>query len=152
MIQKRIQVLIANVPLERKNILLPDKIVRLTLTRAKLCETIAKQIGSNNKSDFYMAGVYSALNVFFDGTKNEIMEDFPFNEDIYEALIEKEKQIKEVLDLAEAVEQAKWGEIHSICQRLKIKERCLFKLYAESINWAAERLHSDQETLLEKNN
>lgn len=150
-IQKGVQLLTAGVPLDKENLLLPEKIVRLTLTRAKLCETIANQIGSEQKSAFYLAGVLSALQEFFAGTVEEILEGLPLEDDIYTALSGKASLIKEVLALAKAVEQANWGEIHEFCQKLNIRERCLFKIYAESINWTTKMLQSEEDSFLEKN-
>jgi EAL and modified HD-GYP domain-containing signal transduction protein len=150
-IQRWVQLLTAKVPFDKQNFLLPDKIVRVTLTRARLCEMLAKQLGKDKTEDFYAAGVLSSLNEFFEGTMEDILAGISKKDDIHHALIERDNMIKEVLVLVEAVEQAKWGEIHEICQKLNIRERCLFKLYAESISWTAKILQSEQDFFLEKN-
>ncbi|MBB6446421.1 hypothetical protein [Bacillus benzoevorans] len=149
-IRNWVQLLTARVPLDKQNLILPEKIIRLTLTRAKLCESIANQIDSDRKKAFYLAGIFSSLNEFFAGPMEDIMKELALTEDIYAALIVQENSIKEVLALVEAVEKAKWEEIHEICQKLNIRERCLFKMYAESINWTAKIQQSEQDSLLEK--
>nr|WP_295971327.1 HDOD domain-containing protein [uncultured Bacillus sp.] len=148
-IQKWVQLLTNRVPIEKQEQMLSEELVRMTLTRAKLCESIAKQIGSEQKSAFYLTGLLSFIKEYFEGSMEEILEGLPLKENIYDALIGKDNLIKAVLDLAEAVEQAKWSDIKEICHKLNIQERYLFKIYAESINWASKIMQSERSSAVE---
>lgn len=123
---------------------LSDRCMQLTLTRAKLCETIARQIGTEFPAGYYMAGLISAMEELVDLSMEEILVDLPLKEDIHDALMGKENKYKLVLDLVEAVEQAKWKEINHFCKRLNMTERDLFRIYAESLNWTTEMIREEK--------
>jgi len=127
--------------------LLSDRCMQLTLTRAKLCEAIAHQIGMEFPAGYYMAGLISTMKEVVGISMEEILEDLPLKDDIYDALMGKENIYKLVLDLVEAVEQAKWKEINHICKRLNITERDLFRIYAESLNWTSEMIREEKNAM-----
>ncbi|WP_071394526.1 EAL and HDOD domain-containing protein [Bacillus tuaregi] len=135
---------------------LSDRCTQLMLTRAKLCETIARQIGTEYPSGYYMAGLISTIKELVNLSMEEILKDLPLKQDIHDALLGKENSYRMVLDLVEAVEQAKWKEINHICKRLNITERDLFRIYAESSNWTSEMIreekkaHNGQDTIILK--
>ena len=123
---------------------LSDRCMQLTLTRAKLCETIARQIGTEFPSGYYMAGLISTMEELVDISMEEILADLSLKEEIHDALLGKENKYKLVLDLVEAVEQAKWKEINHFCKKLNMTERDLFRIYAESLNWTTEMIREEK--------
>lgn len=123
---------------------LSSELTRQTLTRAKFCETIAKQTGTEQTSGYYMTGLMSTLEEIVSYTMEEILEDLPLSDKIHDALVGKENEFKAVLDLAEAVERAKWKEINTICKKLNITDRELFRIYAESLNWTKQMIQAEK--------
>ncbi|MCQ6276600.1 HDOD domain-containing protein [Bacillus sp. V3B] len=142
-IQKWIYLLSVRDSLEKQSVL-PDEIIRMTLTRAKLCETIATQAGMDYPDDYYMAGLISTMEKIVSQSMEETLEDLPLKDEIHDALMGKKNEFKEVLDLVEAVETAKWKEISDICNRLNISERELFRIYAESLYWTTEMIRAEK--------
>lgn len=142
-IKNWIHVLSTREPAEEHS-LLSDRCTHLTLTRAKLCETIARQIGTEFPSGYYMAGLISTIVDLVDLPMEEILEDLPLKKEIHDALMGKENKYKLVLDLVQAVEQANWKDINHYCKRLNMTERDLFRIYAESLNWTSEMIREER--------
>jgi c-di-GMP-related signal transduction protein len=142
-IQKWIYLLSARESLEKQSVL-SDELVRMTLTRAKLCETIATQAGTDDPDAYYMAGLISSMGEIVSQSMEEILGGLPLRTEIHDALLGKKNEFKEVLDLVEAVETAKWKAISEICNRLNISERELFRIYAESLNWTSEMIQAEK--------
>jgi c-di-GMP-related signal transduction protein len=147
-IMKWTYILASREPIEKKA-QLSERLVRLTLTRAKLCETIAGLIGVEETEGFYMTGLISTMKEIGNQSMEYMLEELPLKEDIRDALLGKENQFKEVLDLVEAVEQAEWKDISDKCRKLNIYVRDLFRIYAESSNWTTRMLEAEKKASFE---
>ena len=75
--------------------------------------------------------------------------ELPLKDEIHDALQGKENQLKDVLDLVEAVEQAEWKAMADICRKLDLHVRDLFRIYAESSNWASKMMDAEKIASLE---
>ncbi|WP_428908388.1 EAL and HDOD domain-containing protein [Niallia sp. Krafla_26] len=129
---------------------LSEEMNRLTLTRAKLCEYIGKLIGSPYPSCFYLMGLISMIEKINQESMEEVLEGLPIKDELYEAIMGKENEYRNVLDLVQAVEQADWKIMNKQCKKLNITERDLFRLYAESLNWTNDSFQGEkkQETVI----
>ena len=142
-IKKWAYILSSREPLEMKT-QLSERLVRITLIRAKLCETIARQLGYEQSASYYMTGLISTMNQIVGPSMVDILEELPLNEDIQNALQGKENQLKDVLDLVEAVEQTEWKKMADKCRKLNLHVRELFRIYAESSNWATKMIEAEK--------
>jgi c-di-GMP-related signal transduction protein len=147
-VQKWIHLLSARESLEKQSVL-SDELVRMTLTRAKLCETIATQAGADYPAAYYMAGLIYSMGEIVSQSMEEILGGLPLRAEIHDALMGEKNEFKDVLDLVEAVETAKWKAISDICRRLNISERELFRIYAESLNWTTEMIQAEKTAIAE---
>ena len=147
-IQKWAYILSSREPLEKKT-QLSEKLVRMNLTRAKLCETIAKQLGKEPIASYYMTGLISTMKKIVGPSMEDILPELPLKDEIYDALMGKENPLKEVLDLVEAVELAEWKEMAEMCRKLGLHVRDLFRIYAESSNWASKMMEAEKIASLE---
>lgn len=150
-IKKWIHFLLARKSKEKQTKLSYD-LTRLSLTRAKFCERIAKETGTYDTSGYYMTGLISTLEEIGCTSKKELLSDLPISGEIMDALMGKDNEFKQILDLVSAVENAKWKEISEICKTINVTERDLFRIYAESLNWSTEMIKEetaeDKETLI----
>lgn len=118
--------------------------IRLSMTRAKMCEEIERlKSGNNPLSSYFMTGMFSLMDSLLSIPMNQILSGLPLQDDICEALNGRDNMLKEVLDLAVAVEKAQWGTISEKCKKLNIDEKDLFKIYAESLNWSNKLLNPE---------
>ena len=142
-IQKWAYILSSREPLEKKT-QLSESLVKMTLTRAKLCESIARHLGIEQRACYYMTGLISTMKKIVGPTMEDILSELPLKDEIHDALLGKENQLKDVLDLVEAVEQAEWKEMADKCRKLNLHVRELFRIYAESSNWATKMIEAEK--------
>ncbi|HEX4984418.1 MAG TPA: HDOD domain-containing protein [Ilumatobacteraceae bacterium] len=75
----------------------PAELVTLALTRAKFCELVAVHLNAPNPATFYAAGMLSLLDVMFDTTMHDIVDQLPVNDTIRAALLGVDNQVTDVL-------------------------------------------------------
>ncbi|MFO1444779.1 EAL domain-containing protein [Bacillus sp. Bva_UNVM-123] len=144
-LQKWIYVLaVRESTIEKRNI--SQEIISLSLTRAKMCEELERlRCKTAPSSSFFMTGMFSMMDTILSLPMKTILKDLPLADDICEALLGGQNQIKDVLDLALAVEKAEWVVISEKCRDLCIEEKDLFKVYAECLNWATDHVLNEKE-------
>lgn len=120
-------------------------IIQLSLTRAKMCESIEKlRRNRTATSAYFTLGMFSLVDRMVGVPMEKIILDLPLQEDLTDALTGVQNPLKDVLDLVTAVETAQWGMISEKCRDLSIAEKDLFKIYAESLNWSNELMEANQ--------
>ncbi len=146
-LQKWIYVLaVRESKIEKKHI--SQEIIFISLTRAKMCEELERiRCKTTPSSSYFMTGMFSMMDTILSISMETILKDLPLADEICEALIGKQNRIKEVLDLALAVEKAEWAVISEKCKDLNINEKDLFKVYAESLNWANDLVLNEKEVI-----
>lgn len=124
-------------------------LLRSSLTRAKMCEYIVKlRKNSDPPSAYFTLGLFSLVDELMGIPMEEVIEDLPLHEDQLDALVGTPNHLKDVLDLVCAVERAEWLTISEKCCELRIDEKDVFKVYAESINWANQYIKKDEKLLI----
>lgn len=144
-LQKWIYVLaVRESTIEKRNI--SQEIIFISLTRARMCEELERiRTKTIPSSSYFMTGMFSMMDSILSIPMETILKDLPLADEICEALIGKSNRIKEVLDLALAVEKAEWAVISEKCKELHINEKDLFKVYAESLNWANDLILNEKD-------
>ena len=66
----------------------PKELMRLSLTRAKMCELLCIAAGKSDKDVYFTTGLFSALGALFDQPLHEIVKELPLSETIEVALLE----------------------------------------------------------------
>ncbi|MED4056660.1 EAL domain-containing protein [Niallia taxi] len=107
------------------------------LIRARMCESVANLIpDKTNTSGHFLTGMFSLMDTILNLDMQDILTQVPLDGAIMDALSGKNNTQRDVLDLVLAVEKADWVLISKGCRKLNIEEKELFKVYAESLNWA----------------
>ena len=89
----------------------PDELLSLALVRAKLCESFAKAINSNDKDSFFTVGLLSVLDALMDQPMKNIVSKLPLNHALIAALVDHHGQMGEALRCCLALEQGAWNDI-----------------------------------------
>lgn len=120
--------------------------IHLSLTRAKMCESIEKlRKDRAANSAYFTLGMFSLVDKLVGVPMEEVIQDLPLHDELTDALSGIQNPLKDVLDLVTAVEKAEWGVISEKCRDLSIDEKDLFKIYAESLNWSNQLMESESE-------
>lgn len=64
------------------------------------------------------------------------MNNLPLTQDVKDALIERTGQLGDILQLAEAFDNAQWDTVNYYNRFLGLKEESIAELYLESVQWA----------------
>lgn len=121
----------------------------LSLTRAKMCESIGKLKDKTcTDSGYFLTGMFSLMDAIIGIPMDQILKELPLQDKIVACLNGVQNSFKDVLDFVYAVENAQWKAISSKCREYGIHEKDLFKIYAESLSWSQE-LIVDKSYMLE---
>lgn len=127
------------------NIKVAKDMIHLSLTRAKMCESI-ERIRRNRAtpSAYFTLGMFSLVDKLVGVPMEKLLVNLPLHDELSAALTGVQNSFKDVLDLVTAVEQAEWSKIKEKCQELRIEEKDLFKIYAESLTWSNQLMEEEQ--------
>ncbi|HEY9200854.1 MAG TPA: HDOD domain-containing protein [Gammaproteobacteria bacterium] len=94
----------------------PSEMVRLAMTRAKMCEMLAEKAGLKSMESYFTAGLFSALDILMERDISDVIKPLPLSEEIVAALLKRQGPIGEALqcviayELAE-IETAKFNQL-----------------------------------------
>jgi len=89
----------------------PTPLLLTSMTRARMCESLAKEIDNKQSDACFTAGLFSPLDAIMKTSMEEIMSHLPLSEKISMALLSHEGDIGKILKLSLAWEQNRWNEI-----------------------------------------
>ncbi len=114
----------------------PFELLRLSLLRARMCETIAGLLGfDNEKPSFFLMGLLSHMDVLLGRPMDEVLQEIPLGEAPRDALLGKSNKHKEVFELVVSYERAKWALVGQLTSRLGIEPEQISQVYWESAKW-----------------
>lgn len=111
------------------------ELVKTSIIRGKMLSLIARELGNVNESDYFVAGIFSSLDVLLNTSMDNALSGLALSDEVIEALLGTENQLRRVLDSLLSFERATWddwdphGELRAIsCKRF-------MALYVESLRW-----------------
>ena len=117
----------------------PLELVVISLTRAKLCESVSDRVGLGDRSqDLFLLGLFSMIDVLMDRSMPDLLADLPIAEDIKAALLGEDNRFRSVFDSVFAYESGTWEEFSAFSTQLQLDEDEIPGLYAESVEWAKQ--------------
>lgn len=121
----------------------PSELICLTLSRARMMETLAKASGRENPDTYFTVGMFSFIDAYFDRPKEELLQSLPFGDALNNALLHFEGDTGKLLHNVIAHERGNWEEISwQELSALGIEEDLFEEAYMESLQWAAEIMKS----------
>ncbi|MDH3325302.1 MAG: HDOD domain-containing protein [Gammaproteobacteria bacterium] len=113
----------------------PDLILK-ALSRAHMCERLAKMLKLKNQDQYFLVGLFSILDAMMDQEKAVILDQLPIHEELKLALLEEKGNMGRVIKCVLAYEHADWEEVR--CGKAPLK--AIQRVYMESIKWANEQV------------
>lgn len=112
------------------------ELIKTCLTRAKLMELLAYEIDMGNKHlEHFMTGMFSSIDVLLNRSMGEIVKELPLSTDVREALLGKDNQIRNTLNLVLDYERSNWNEIESKKYFPCLSQERLMSMYKEALKW-----------------
>lgn len=115
----------------------PQALHNLSLQRAHFCESLSKLVNNNiDGNQAFLTGLFSLLDSLLDQPLTDLVNNLPLTQDVKDALIERTGQLGDILQLAEAFDNAQWDTVNYYNRFLGLKEESIAELYLESVQWA----------------
>lgn len=119
----------------------PVELSRSLLARGRMCELLAESKGYANTSNFFMVGMMSEINALLDMEMEALLEQLPLNDDIKEAIGQREGVMGMVLKAAMAYEQGEWDQLIEF----DINDAIYEGAYRHSLTWAQDAIQAMNE-------
>lgn len=110
----------------------PSELLRMGLTRAKFAQHIAKEAGQPDPDSYYMAGLFSILDVLMDCPMESILEKIPVSDSIKSALIERRGMLGNALSCSIACERNDYANIRFA----NLDSGRINKIYLEAVGYS----------------
>ncbi len=112
------------------------EIIRLSLIRAKFCESLGEKITElHSKDKYFMVGLFSLLDVLLKGKLEDILKDLAISDDIRWSLLGYKSSMNRVYSLVIAYEKANWEQFDLFREELGIKEEIITRKYLAAVKW-----------------
>jgi len=123
---------------------LSDETVRLSLTRAKMCELIgARSFKQSQQSVFFLTGMFSLMDTILSIPMEKVLKELPLLDEITEALNGEVNSLKIVLDLVISVERGDWMKTDQYCKDLHIEPELVGRFYQSACEWTETVMHEN---------
>ncbi|EDL66081.1 EAL and HDOD domain-containing protein [Bacillus sp. SG-1] len=121
-----------------------EEVIKLCLTRAKMCELISKHAFQDAvSSSYFLTGMFSLMESIIGQPIEKVLKDMPLQDDICDALEGKDNNLKKVLDLVIALEKADWENANLKGQEIPLPQNKINQFYAVSCQWAESLLRAE---------
>lgn len=115
----------------------PGELMTTSITRARFCELVAENIGLSERSpEFFLMGLFSLIDAFFERPMSHILEELPLSEDIKRALVANEGIFGQVLHFIQCYEKGEWENMFGISDHIDLNQESIPQLYFNAITWA----------------
>ena len=111
-------------------------LIDYSLTRAKLCELLAKETGIQNTDEYFLAGLFSLMDVIMKQEWEEILLLIPLSDKVTNTLTGSDTEIQPFIELVEAIERLEVEKIASLAIELKIDAHVLGTYSQQANRWA----------------
>lgn len=116
-----------------------EELIQSSMIRGRFMELFAVRfLREINNESFFMAGLFSLLDVIMEIPMSEIVAQMSTSSDISDVLLKKQGPAADVLDIISAYERGEWSTVIALCQRYRVTEDQLAALYLEAVAWCGE--------------
>ncbi len=102
----------------------PDDLMQLTMSRAFMCEQIAKQLGEKDSQHFFSIGLLSTLDILLGMPMKQVLTDLPLSSEIQDSLMRFDGDAGKVLECVVAYEKGDWDKIADLDIGLDAEQLC----------------------------
>ncbi|MDH5649970.1 MAG: HDOD domain-containing protein [Gammaproteobacteria bacterium] len=112
----------------------PHELLMTTLTRAKMCELLAKAAGRQSTDSYFMVGLFSLVDELTGLPMDEVIKSMPVCAEIKQALVEHGGDMGSALECTIAYENSNWDKV----VYANLDNQAVIANYMEAIEWAGD--------------
>lgn len=109
----------------------PNELLTVALVRGKMCELLAERLKLPDKDNYFIIGLFSALDAMMDAPLAQVVENLPLSPVVMNALLKHEGRAGQALHCTLAYEQSEWDQID--CTRME--EIVIVQSYLDAVAW-----------------
>lgn len=118
----------------------PTELIKLAMTRAKFCELVASDMGSQiDTSIAFLTGLLSMIDAILDEELEVVLGKLPLAAEIKEPLLTRKGTMAAIIKLVEFIEHAQWDKTNLVMEKLKLDKEKAVQHYNEALAWADEQ-------------
>ncbi len=124
----------------------PIELVRISIIRARFCESIIKLVDKSIAEEAFLLGLFSLVDAILDKPIEDIIEALPLTVEIKEALLGLRNPLYQLLQLVKAYETGSWYNTQKLANVVNVKYDQLGSLYEAAVSWSDSYEKATQET------
>lgn len=119
----------------------PQELTVMALARGRFCELMVKTaMPKLSESSAFLIGLLSLIDAMVDGDIQELMDKLPLQQEMKDAIINRQGESAKFLKLCELFEKADWPSIEHFCQQIAVGSEQSSMLFQEALKWADLRV------------
>lgn len=103
----------------------PNELMRLSVMRARMAESLAAKIPGVSREELFVVGLFSSIDAIMDRPMAELVNQLPLTMEVKSALVERLGVLGAVLNLVLAYERADWTEVARLVNAFKLDGKVL---------------------------
>lgn len=120
------------------------ELIRTCLVRAKFMELLALDMGmKKNHQSYFITGLFSALDTLLNREMASIVNELPLPEEITDALLGKQNEVRELLEIVKGYESGSWENLDSNRLFKLFSKEKFMSLYVQALAWSMEMENLD---------
>ena len=110
----------------------PSEMIRIAMTRAKMCELLAEQANLKPIENYFTTGLFSALDILMQNSLDILLKPLPISDELRSAVINKEGVMGEALTCTLAYETSDWENV----KFQNLSDNDIYVTNVEAVSWA----------------
>lgn len=122
----------------------PNELLRLSVMRARMAETLAAKIPGVSREELFVVGLFSSIDAIMDRPMAELVNQLPLTMEVKRALVDRLGVLGAVLNLVLAYERADWAEVARLVSAFKLDNKDLPLAHQVALRAGEAFLESDE--------
>ena len=121
----------------------PEEIMRQSLIRARFAEILANDSQFTEQAeDYFLAGLFSMLDVILEKPLEVILEEIKVSEDIKTLILGQEEEAGVLVKIIRAYERGDWEKVQSLARVSDVRQQAIIDAYVSSLMWYQDNFAS----------
>lgn len=112
------------------------ELIRSSLFRAKVCESLAKVTQKVNYAECFLMGMFSLIDILLQKPLTTILQQLPLSNMISATLLGEETEFTIYLEMSVALDKMDWAQVNNQLTQLNISSVELKQLHREALEWS----------------
>jgi c-di-GMP phosphodiesterase len=113
-----------------------QEVMKTSLVRAKLCESLARYNGEEQHSEYFLVGMFSLIDVLLARPLEDILQQLPLSEEVVSTIAGADTPLQPYLQLVISLENMEIEHIRQFARQIEVPATALLRMHYEATKWA----------------